>query len=139
MSLDGMPYIGRYSRGTPDLFVATGFQKWGMSSAMVAATVLGDLIQGIENPYASLFDPSRGILHRQLLCNTLETAVNLLRPTGPRCPHMGCALKWNAGEHSWDCACHGSRFGEDGSLRNGPATGDIHKRTAHNARGKPEQ
>ena len=32
MTLDGMPYIGRYSKNTPDLFVATGFNKWGMTS-----------------------------------------------------------------------------------------------------------
>lgn len=37
---------------------------------------------------------------------------------------MGCALKWNEVEHSWDCPCHGSRFGEDGTLFNNPANGD---------------
>ena len=125
MTLDGMPYIGRYSKGTPNLYVATGFGKWGMSSAMAAATVLSDLIRDKDNPYAALFSPSRSILHRQLLYNGVETTVNLLRPTVPRCPHLGCALKWNAGEHSWDCPCHGSRFGEDGKLRNGPATDDM--------------
>ena len=125
MTLDGMPYIGRYSKGTPNLYVATGFGKWGMSTAMAAATVLSDLIRDKDNPYAALFSPSRSILHRQLLCNGVETTVNLLRPTVPRCPHLGCALKWNAGEHSWDCPCHGSRFGEDGKLRNGPATDDM--------------
>ena len=37
---------------------------------------------------------------------------------------MGCALKWNEVEHSWGCPCHGSRFGEDGTLLNNPANGD---------------
>ena len=37
---------------------------------------------------------------------------------------MGCALKWNEVERSWDCPCHGSRFGEDGTLLNNPANGD---------------
>jgi len=125
MPLDAMPYIGNYSRGTPDLYVATGFQKWGMSTAMAAASILADQIRGKENPYGALFDPSRSILHRQLLCNGLETAVNLLRPTKPRCPHLGCALHWNRAEHSWDCACHGSRFDRDGKLLNNPATDDM--------------
>ena len=124
MSLDGMPYIGRYSRSTPGLYVATGFQKWGMSGSMAAAMILTDLIQGRKNPYAALFSPSRSMLHRQLLRNGVEAAVNLIRPTKPRCPHLGCALHWNAAEHSWDCACHGSRFDADGKLLNGPATGD---------------
>ena len=125
MTLDAMPYIGRYSKGTPNLYVATGFGKWGMSTAMVAASVLSDLVRDRDNPYAPLFSPSRSILHRQLLCNAAESTVNLLRPTRPRCPHLGCALKWNAGEHSWDCPCHGSRFGKNGKLLNGPATDSL--------------
>ena len=125
MSLDGIPYIGRYSKSAPDLYVATGFCKWGMSSSMVAAGILTDLIREKENPYASLFSPSRSILHRQLVCNGAETACNLLRPAVPRCPHMGCALQWNKQEHSWDCACHGSRFDKNGKLLNNPATDDL--------------
>ena len=125
MTLDGMPYIGSYSKVTPNLYVATGFQKWGMSTAMAAAGILTDLVQGRENPYASLFSPSRSMLHKQLLCNGVEAAVNLLRLTTPRCPHLGCALHWNKAERSWDCACHGSRFDETGKVLNNPATGDM--------------
>lgn len=127
MSLDAMPYIGNYSSATPDLYVATGFHKWGMSSSMAAAMILTDLIQGKENPYASLFSPSRSMLHAQLLRNCLETSVNLLRPTKPRCPHMGCALHWNKEEHSWDCSCHGSRFDKNGKVLNNPATDDMRR------------
>ena len=125
MSLDGMPYIGNYSKATPTLYTATGFQKWGMSSSMMAATILTDLIRGKETPYTSFFSPSRSIVHKQLLCNCLETSVNLLRPTKPRCPHLGCALHWNQAEHSWDCSCHGSRFDENGRVLNNPATDDM--------------
>ncbi len=127
MSLDGVPYIGQYSKTTPNLYVATGFQKWGMSTSMVSAMLLTDLIQDRENPYASLFSPSRSMLHKQLLVNGMESAVNLLRPTAPRCPHLGCALRWNREERSWDCPCHGSRFDANGKLRNNPATGDLKK------------
>lgn len=122
MTLDGIPYIGQYSNATPDLFVATGFQKWGMSTSMAAAMILTDLIQGRENPYAPLFSPSRSMLHKQLFINGIDATVNLIRPTRPRCPHLGCALRWNAMEHSWDCPCHGSRFDKDGKLLNNPAT-----------------
>ena len=94
---------------------------------MAAATILTDLIQGRENPYAALFSPQRSILHRQLLCNGLESTMNLLRPTVPRCPHLGCALKWNKEERSWDCPCHGSRFDEKGRLLNGPATEGLNE------------
>ena len=125
MTLDGIPYIGQYSKSTPDVFVATGFNKWGMTNTMVAANILCDLIQGKANPYASVFSPSRTILHPQLAMNAFETAVGLLTPTVPRCPHLGCALKYNRAEHTWDCPCHGSRFDENGKLLNNPATGDI--------------
>ena len=124
MTLDGAPYAGPYSRGTEGLYVATGFNKWGMTSSMAAAELLADLLQGKENPYAELFSPSRGVLRPQLAVNAWESAVGLLTPTAPRCPHMGCALKYNAQEHSWDCPCHGSRFGEDGRLIDNPAADD---------------
>lgn len=127
MTLDGMPYIGLYSKATPDLYVATGFGKWGMSTSMVAAMILTDLVQGRENPYAALFSPSRSVLHKQLISNGTETVVNLVRPTKPRCPHLGCALHWNKEEHSWDCACHGSRFDEKGKRLNNPATDDMQR------------
>ena len=125
MTLDEMPYIGAYSNATPDLYVAAGFQKWGMSSAMLSAMILTDLIQGRKDPYTGLFSPSRSMLHKQLLRNGLETTANLLRPTGPRCPHLGCALRWNSAERSWDCACHGSRFDEKGRVLNNPAADDM--------------
>lgn len=124
MTLDGVPYIGPYSQHTPGLYVAAGFNKWGMTSSMVAAALLTDLILGRENPYAEVFAPSRTVLRPQLAVNALESILGLLTPTAPRCPHMGCALKYNAAEHSWDCPCHGSRFGEDGSLIDNPAAGD---------------
>ena len=122
MTLDGAPYIGPYSRRASGLYVATGFNKWGMTSSMAAAMLLTDLVQGRESPYAAAFSPSRTVLRPQLAANGLETALGLVTPTAPRCPHMGCALNYNAAEHSWDCPCHGSRFGEDGALLNNPAT-----------------
>lgn len=125
ITLDGVPYIGLYSKNTPDLFVATGFNKWGMTSAMAAAEILKDMITEKKNPYVDVFDPSRSILHPELCTNIFETAFNLLTPTVPRCPHLGCALKYNKAEHSWDCPCHGSRFKENGKLIDNPATDDV--------------
>ena len=124
MTLDDVPYIGQYAKSTPDVFVATGFNKWGMTNAMVAAELLCDLVQGKSNPYAAVFDPSRTVLRPQLAVNTFDSVVGLLTPTAPRCPHLGCALKYNRVEHTWDCPCHGSRFTEDGQLIDNPATDD---------------
>ncbi len=124
MSLDNVPYIGRYSKNTLDVFVATGFNKWGMSSSMVSASILADMVQGKDNEYSKVFSPSRSILRPQLAVNAFESAAGLLTPSAPRCPHLGCALKYNPHEHSWDCPCHGSRFDEKGRLLDNPATDD---------------
>lgn len=125
MSLDGIPYIGRYSYGLPEVYVTSGFNKWGMCGSMVGAMLLADEITGKENPYSEIFSPSRKILHPQLLLNGLETALGLLTPTLRRCPHLGCALKWNKAEHTWDCSCHGSRFAPDGEIIENPSQKDA--------------
>ncbi len=124
MTLDGVPYIGRYSKHTPDIFVATGFNKWGMTNAMAAADILCNLVRGKASRYAEVFSPSRTMLRPKLAVNAFESTVGLLTPTVPRCPHLGCALKFNRAEHTWDCPCHGSRFDENGQLIDNPATDD---------------
>lgn len=129
MSLDGIPYIGQYSMTTPDLYVATGFNKWGMTSSMVSAMILTDMITKKKNDFAPIFDPSRSIFRPQLFFNSFESILNLLTPSKKRCPHLGCALKWNPDEHSWDCPCHGSRFSEDGTLLDNPANDDLNSKS----------
>jgi Rieske Fe-S protein len=45
-----------------------------------------------------------------------------------RCTHLGCLLRFNAAEHSWDCPCHGSRFAPDGTVLEGPAVEPLPRR-----------
>ena len=59
MTLDGIPYIGRFSTQTPEWYVATGFGKWGMTTSMAAATLLCDLITGKTAEEAPIFSPQR--------------------------------------------------------------------------------
>lgn len=125
MSLDSIPYIGNYSALTPNLFVATGFNKWGMTSSMVAAKILTDKILEKENEFAEIFSPSRNILKYQLLINSTEAVTNLLNFKTKRCPHLGCSLVWNSAEHSWDCPCHGSRFNREGKVLENPSTKNL--------------
>lgn len=125
MSLDGLPYVGRYNPGAPNVYVATGFNAWGMTNSMVAANVLTDQILGRDNLLSYPLRPNRSMLHKQLLSNLGTTASDYVSLTTKRCPHMGCALKWNPWEHSWDCPCHGSRFDADGTLLDTPAQKDA--------------
>lgn len=59
MSLDSIPYIGQYSSQTPNMYVATGFNKWGMTSSMVSAILISDMIQDRKSPYEDVFTPQR--------------------------------------------------------------------------------
>ncbi len=125
MTLDDIPYVGQYTKGVDDLYVATGYGKWGMTSAMVAAMLLRDLILERRSPYAEIFAPNRPMAMGALSRNLGAVLGHYVRPTVPRCPHLGCALRWNAQERSWDCPCHGSRFTEAGELIDAPAARDM--------------
>ena len=127
ITLDGVPYIGRYSAFTPDIYVATGFNKWGMSSSMVAARLLSELITENKGEYEDVFSPSRSILRPQLAKNAFEAICGLVGFNHKRCSHLGCKLSWNKYERTWDCACHGSRFDKNGELLDNPANKGISK------------
>lgn len=59
ISMDKLPFIGRYSKVLPNIYVATGFKKWGMTLSNVAGNIITDKICKRENEYEKLFTPSR--------------------------------------------------------------------------------
>lgn len=59
MTSDYIPFIGVYSDEMPNVYVATGYNKWGMTSSMVAAIIISDKITGKENDFNEIFSPSR--------------------------------------------------------------------------------
>lgn len=101
MTLDGVPYIGQYGGRTPELFVATGFNKWGMTGSMAAASVLGDLVQEVPNAFREVFSPQRTSLRPLLGRNALEALGNLLTFRTPGAP-------------IWDAPCGGTSRNEAG-------------------------
>jgi len=162
-SVDRLPYIGRLPNAGDHVWVATGFSAWGMTGGTLAGMLLADLLQGRDNPWESLYDPSRKDLRAsasKLVHETLDVAKALVGGqfrtdvAGPeqleagqagiyrgkeglcaayrddsgtvhavkaRCTHLGCTVRFNDAEKSWDCPCHGSRFGIDGAVLHGPA------------------
>jgi Rieske Fe-S protein len=58
-TVDRLPYIGRFHIGASHLWVATGFGQWGMTNGTLAGLLLRDMITGVDNPWASIYDPVR--------------------------------------------------------------------------------
>lgn len=59
ISLDKIPYIGEFSNLMPNIYVATGYKKWGMTSSNIAANIITDKILGKENKYEEVFNSTR--------------------------------------------------------------------------------
>ncbi len=78
---DGVPFIGIFSASRPYWYVATGFQKWGMTTAMAAAHILTDAVLGRENPCGPVFDPRRFHL-RASWGNMAADALTTIRSLG---------------------------------------------------------
>ncbi|WP_085994101.1 FAD-dependent oxidoreductase [Oceanobacillus senegalensis] len=58
-TLDKVPYIGEITSGQPNILIATGYRKWGMSNGTAAALLLSDMVMGKKNNFQNLYAPSR--------------------------------------------------------------------------------
>lgn len=128
ISLDKIPYIGRYSKMASNMYVATGFKKWGMTFSNVAANIISDDILNQKNKYSVLFNPSRvnPIKNREEFTNMISTTCKaLLKDSSHVCSHLGCKTVFNETTNTWDCPCHGSRYDKDGNLIDGPSKKHI--------------
>ena len=80
MTPDEVPYIGRYSVNTPNIYVATGFNKWGMTTSMVSAMIISDMIVGNHNEYKNVYHPRRLMLSgsKKMIKDTAVVTVSLV-------------------------------------------------------------
>jgi Rieske Fe-S protein len=84
----------------------------------------GDWLTGGEVDSAAEIAPGQGAvvrdgMHKLAVYRDDAGQLHCLSAT---CTHLGCVVHWNSVERSWDCPCHGSRFGIDGTVLHGPAT-----------------
>ncbi len=134
IGLDKIPYIGEYSEVRENMYVATGFKKWGMTSSNVAANLITDKIMGRKSQYEEIFNSTRleAIKNHEEMKNMLKEvgeSVIMPRLKGEKgkkyCAHLGCEVTWNDVTKTWDCPCHGSRYEPDGKLVEGPSVHDL--------------
>ena len=82
MTLDGIPYAGHFTSDTPNLYVATGFGKWGMTNATASAMLIRDLITRGRSEWEDVYDPSRFDLAssiKNMVVENANVAVNLVK------------------------------------------------------------
>ncbi|MEA2498210.1 MAG: hypothetical protein QOH26_615 [Actinomycetota bacterium] len=168
VATDKVPFIGRLRRTSKNLYVATGYGKWGMTNGTVAGMIVSDQILGRDNAWASLYDAQRinpKGQAKEFLSENLNVAQHFvgdrlnppqvkspdelengegaivvangrraaafrdgsgtLRTYSHVCTHLGCYVRWNPAEKSFDCPCHGSRFDHEGRVIQGPAVRDL--------------
>lgn len=164
--MDGLAFIGRNPMDKDNVYVVTGDSGTGLTHAQIAGMLITDLVNGKENPWEKLYDPSRvnlkaagtffkefaGGLFQYLknkpdtdpdqisdlkqdegkvlkwnnkTCGIYKSENNQLHIVDATCTHLGCTVKWNNDEKSWDCPCHGSRFTVEGVVINGPANENL--------------
>jgi glycine/D-amino acid oxidase-like deaminating enzyme/nitrite reductase/ring-hydroxylating ferredoxin subunit len=146
---DRMPFVGAPSqKKSHGLYVATGFNGWGISNGTAAGMLMADQISGRANPWITLFDPTRrarkdfnkGGDSRSLVAlkdirpgeggviklgkghvAVRKASSGSLQALSASCTHEGCTVTWNNADQTWDCPCHGSIFSADGKVIHGPA------------------
>ncbi len=77
-SIDNIPYIGNLTSNDENIFVATGFNKWGMSKGSFSSILITDLISGIHSKYEELYNPSRGEV-KSNLGSFIKTNINVAK------------------------------------------------------------
>jgi glycine/D-amino acid oxidase-like deaminating enzyme/nitrite reductase/ring-hydroxylating ferredoxin subunit len=75
-TIDMVPYIGRYLPNGKNIFIATGFNGWGMTHGTIAAMIITDLIHGVKNPWSGIYDPARFKLNAN---NNIAAAKKMIK------------------------------------------------------------
>jgi glycine/D-amino acid oxidase-like deaminating enzyme/nitrite reductase/ring-hydroxylating ferredoxin subunit len=92
----------------------------------VARELVGGLLRPDLSGMDELAPGDAGVfLTRQGRTAAYRDASGTLHAVSARCTHLGCTVRWNNAENSWDCPCHGSRFDHTGKVLHGPAVDPL--------------
>jgi Rieske Fe-S protein len=150
---DDVPYAGALAGEAAGMYVASGFNGWGISNGTAAAMLIADQIQNERNPWRKLYNPRRrapkdfnpggdtksrvkevgdiaagagGVIEQgKRKIAVFKDAKGRAHAFSAACTHKGCTVTWNNADSTWDCPCHGSVFSCDGQVIHGPATDPL--------------
>ena len=126
-SRDGLPLVGPMHPRENRVLMAGGFGGFGLTGAYLAARVLTGIVLSRPLPESGLFRPFRSypgkswVQARGLAASGRAYVRGWAHPSSPRCPHMGCPLRYNPANRRWECPCHGSTFDVLGQVEAAPA------------------
>jgi glycine/D-amino acid oxidase-like deaminating enzyme/nitrite reductase/ring-hydroxylating ferredoxin subunit len=109
------------------LTVRQSFAGFVQDNAAVAEHFVVDRIKAVQAGPVEELSPGEAMVSTvggRLAAVRREVGGDLVALSG-RCTHLGCAVAFNDDEQTWDCPCHGSRFGLDGQVVQGPATAPL--------------
>jgi glycine/D-amino acid oxidase-like deaminating enzyme/nitrite reductase/ring-hydroxylating ferredoxin subunit len=109
---------------SPNRIGLSGLPKLAEMNAKVAVDLVGDRLVPAVSSDTDDIPPGSARVIRDGLGKTgvFRDDDGKLHAVSLRCTHLGCLLRFNSAERSWDCPCHGSRFDVDGEVLEGPAT-----------------
>ena len=144
-----VPFVGEPSAEAKGLYIATGFNAWGLTNGTAAGLLVAERIIGHETTWAGIYAADRAGpdgFHKSGKTQSRVASLDAIPPGGAgvveqgketlavrrdaegrlhalsaSCTHKGCTVTWNAAEQTWDCPCHGSIFAADGAVLHGPA------------------
>ena len=145
---DRVPFAGGLPRAA-GLYVATGFNAWGITNGTAAGILIAEQILGRAPSWAWVYDPTRKTpkgFNKGGDSQSLVHSLGDIEPGGggvmslgrgkiaiwkdndgrphavaAACTHEGCIVTWNNADRTWDCPCHGSIFSAEGHVIHGPA------------------
>ena len=126
---DDVPYVGPFVKSSDKIYIATGYDQWGLSNSLVAGEILASYMEKKEHPASAIYKPTRHQGFEALQEGLKNSGFmgmefvkgHVARNDAPTCTHLGCKTRWNEGDKTWDCPCHGSRFNAKGKVIEGPA------------------
>ena len=130
ITLDKIPYIGEFSKFMPNVYVATGYNKWGITTSNIAANIIKDkILKKMTIPYNKINDINKEegkiVEIEGKKVGIYKDEKGNLHAVNPICSHLGCEVIWNSSDKTWDCPCHGSRFDYSGKSIYSPSIKDI--------------